>query len=387
MRFTVAAMVALIGCTNGSTTGTDPGDDLWVLSNTDGSVAARLEVVSRPRNHDRPTDLGFNPEVSGELWVVNKRDDTATIIDDAGTEAQVEEVIEDPFALHFMEEVTSIAFGAPGTFATCQDGTNTYNGTSQGNNFTGPTLWSSDRSIFGISNPEAVEALSDLFGFAVDLGSHIDMLHESPECMGIAWDRDNVYWVFDGFNQHIVRYDFAEDHGVGWDDHSDGVVSRHMSTEGIARVNGTVSHLVLDHDTGLLYVADTGNSRIMVLDTTTGREGQALRSPDCWQGQCVDHHEWRGSDWSELVDGTEIDMEWPAGIALVEGTLFVTDAKTNDILAFDLEGKLIERVSTGIEQEKSLAGIEAISLDELWIVDNRGDRVLRLRTETAATVK
>ena len=25
------------------------------------------------------------------------------------------------------------------------------------------------------------------------------MQHESPLCVGIAWDHDKVYWVFDGF--------------------------------------------------------------------------------------------------------------------------------------------------------------------------------------------
>ena len=318
------------------------------ITSTGGvDVADRVELLSPRPNHSQPTDLAFNPQVPGELWVVNKANDSATIINDAGTDFQAEEVITDPFALHFMEEVTSIAFGAPGTFATCQDGRNTYNGQGQPNDFTGPTLWSSDREIFGISNPEAVEALSELFNGPVDLGSHLDMLHESPQCMGIAWDHDNVYWVFDGFNGDIVRYDFAEDHGPGWDDHSDGVVSRYRNTDP-RREAGVSSHLVLDHDTGLLYVADTGNSRIMVLDTATGERGPSLGSVDCWQGECVDHHAWRGADWYELVDGGSVDLTLPSGIALVDDVLLVTDAATNEILAFDLEGTLLTRASTGI---------------------------------------
>jgi hypothetical protein len=40
------------------------------------------------------------------------------------------------------------------------------------------------------------------------------MLHESPQCMGITHDPErntpfgNVYWVFDGLNSTLIRYDF-----------------------------------------------------------------------------------------------------------------------------------------------------------------------------------
>ena len=79
----------------------------------------------------------------------------------------------------------------------------------------------------------------------VDLGSHYDMLHESPLCMGIAWEKDNVYWVFDGHNQSIARYDFQEDHGMGFDDHSDGIIGKYVTGE-IQREPDIPSHLHLE---------------------------------------------------------------------------------------------------------------------------------------------
>ena len=279
-----------------------------------------------------------------------------------------------------MELVTSISWGANGTFGTCQDGRNTYNEAAEGNDFTGPTLWTSDRTIFGETNPQAVEDLIEVFGRPVDLGSHIDMLHESPQCMGITWDRDNVYWVFDGFNGHIVRYDFAEDHGPGYDDHSDGIISRHIATD-VQRVEGVSSHLVLDHDTGLLYVADTGNGRVMVLDTDSGERGAELPAKDCWiTGQCADHHRWRGSEWTTFVNGSDVDLQEPSGIDLVDGTLLVGDAATNEILAFDLDGNLVGRAFTGILEMHALGHIEAVSLDEIWFTDTVNDRVYRLQS-------
>ena len=41
---------------------------------------------------------------------------------------------------------------------------------------------------------------------------------------GIAADSAKVYWVMDGHNGNICRYDFVEDHGPGYDDHSAGKI-------------------------------------------------------------------------------------------------------------------------------------------------------------------
>lgn len=359
------------GSETSSPTTSPQATGLPILGEGSHDVSEAIEVLSKnPDGLSRPQDLAFNPAVDGELWVVNRQDDSVTIYDDAGSPSQQSTHIVDPYALHFMEQVSSIAMGPPGLFATCQDSRNTYNGQGDPNDFMGPTLWSSDRSIFGYSNPEAIEELSEQFGFYVDLGSHLDMLHESPNCMGIAWDIDNVYWVFDGFHGSINRYDFQEDHGVGYDDHSDGIIARWVEGE-VSRKVGVVSHLVLDHDSGLLYVADTGNNRIAVLDTASGERGEDLPTKE----NGTDHHRWEGGELSTLVDGSELGMLAPAGIALVDGTLFVTDADTGRIHAFDLDGNELDWAETG---RSGLMGIEARGSSELWIVSNDDDDLLRL---------
>lgn len=318
-----------------------------------------------------PQDLGMNPD-RDELWVVNKADDSVSILTAPGTAGQSVENIVDTYALHFMEKVTSIAFGAPGTFATCQDGTNTYNRPGEGNGFTGPSLWTTDMEIFGKTNPAAVDALD-----GTDLGSHLDMLHESPECMGIAWDHDNVYWVFDGFNGDIVRYDFAADHGAGYDDHCDGDIQRWDAD--VERVPGVVSHLVMDHETGLLYVSDTGNDRVLVIDTNTGEAGDEL--PSIEEGSCQQvynkpgpaHYEQDDGDIQVLVEG----ISRPSGIALVDGTLVVASNGTGKIHAFNLKGKEIGEVDTGVGPS-ALAGIMMPSVEELWFIDSDSEELFRV---------
>jgi hypothetical protein len=319
-----------------------------------------------------PRDLAFNPDRPDELWVVNREDDSVSIFFDAGLDSQNVEHIVDPFAEHFMEEVSSIAFGKKDHFGTCQESRNTYNGQAMANNFMGPTLWSSDLSIFGESNEEAIDALTHQFGFYTDLGSHLDMLHESPLCMGIAWEKDNVYWVFDGWHSDIVRYDFADDHGPGWDDHSDGEIVRYANDE-IAMVRNVPSHMEMDRETGLLYIVDTGNIAIKVLDTTIGTRGDDL--PVVEPG--TTHYNMEDYDIKTIVDGNEYGMEYPSGLALVEDTLFISDYGTGKIFAFDLDGELIDEYQTALGAY-SLTGIFSRNLDELWFVGTAHNKLWKI---------
>ncbi|MEL6348914.1 MAG: hypothetical protein AAFV53_37770 [Myxococcota bacterium] len=326
---------------------------------------------------DVPRDLEFNPLVDGELWVVNRTDDSVSIFFDAGTEQQTSEHIVDSFALHFMEEVSSMAFGAvtwegsdSPTFGTCQESRNTYNDQAPPNDFMGPALWTADLDYFGLPNPEAIEFLG-----GADLGSHLDMLHESPLCMGMAWDEENVYWVFDGSAGNIVRYDFAEDHGLGYDDHSDGDIARYVEAE-VERVEDVPSHMVIDQSTKLLYIVDTGNNQITVLDTASGDFGEPLRSIEPGTA----HYTVEGIDYSTLIDGSEIEgMDVPSGIALVDDRLLITDNQSNTIFLFDLQGNLLEERTFSNLEPGAMMGIEARALDDIWFVDAVDNRLFNLR--------
>ena len=332
-----------------------------------------------------PRDLALNPDVEGELWVVNGPDDSMTIISNAGTSEQNSDHVIDPYAMHFMDKPSSIAFGAAlfeGStalnFGTCHESENTYNDQGDPNWFMGPSLWSSDRDIFGTSNPDAVAYLTDLFDWYTDLGSHLDMLHESPLCMGIAHDHDNVYWVFDGYNKSIYRYDFQEDHGVGWDDHDDGIMARYAEGE-VGYTPDVPSHLILDQESRLLYIADTANNRIAILDTETGSQGSNLYAME----PATTHYKMDDAELWTFIDGEDFGLQAPSGIDLVGDVLFVTDNTTSEIVAFDItaeddEDLEIDRLDTELESG-SLMGIFAASIDDLWLVDAVADRVYRIQ--------
>ena len=92
------------------------------------------------------------------------------------------------------------------------------------------------------------------------------MNHESPDGMGIAHDNGNAYWYFDGYYGELVYYDFQMDHDTGQDDHSDAIIYRYSDIQ-LTRDAGIPGHMILDKETGILYIADTGASRILWVNT------------------------------------------------------------------------------------------------------------------------
>ncbi|MEZ4236861.1 MAG: hypothetical protein R3F59_12045 [Myxococcota bacterium] len=363
-------MVGVVGCSGGADDVKQPTDTTTSPTFALAVLHGQVDVLGDAGDGlHGPTDLAFDPDDPGTLWVVSRDDDSVTRYAQAGEPDQQAEHIVDPYALHFMEQVSSIAFGAPGRFATCQDSRNTYDGSRSPNDFMGPTLWSSDPAVFGVSNPDAVAFLSAQYGFHVDLGSHLDMLHETPLCRGIAWEADNVYWVFDGADDALARVDFRQDHGPGYDDHSDGVVERWVEGE-VARQGSLASHLEYDPQTAELFVADTGNGRIAVLDTTTGARGADLPTKE----PGTEHYQWEGAVLTTLVDTAAIGLEAPVGLALIDDLVFVTDAG-GTVAAFDRTGAEVDRVDLG---RPGLSGIVARSAGELWLVDREAGELLRL---------
>ena len=338
-----------------------PGfDEVVIASSTDGL--------------DEPRDLEFHPGIgrSDELWVVNRADDSVVILHETGTLEQTSEERLDAYRNHFMEEVSAIAFGAyhdefDYQFGTAQESRNTYNGASNPNDFMGPALWPSSLDHFAVENQNGENGL---------LGSHIDMLHESPLGMGIAHDHDNVYWYNDGFYNELVRYDFQQDHDTGEHDHSDGIVHRYSEIE-LSRFAGIPGHMTLDKDTGILYISDTGANRVLWVNT----HDNTITSVDIYDDPT------RVESLAEYMRVT--DVEWgifdtgisrPSGIALYDGTLFVSQNGNGKITGFNLDpdGKGFSNSRTVNTNAGSIMGLEVGPEGKLWYVDSLNNIVVRL---------
>lgn len=330
----------------------------------------RPTVVAEHSYLRTPRDLAFNPRVEGQLWIVNGDDNSVAIIHDAHTEQPSIEYRRDGHAAHFMHRPSAIAFGSAnstigvsGTFATAQESRDDAI-PFLARNFMGPTLFSSDLAVFA-HHPGPGRS-----------GSHLDMLHESPLAMGIAWERDHVYWVFGGYLGNIVRYDFVEDHGVGQHDHSNGII-RHYGQDVVKRVPGVPSHLALHRPTATLFIADTGNRRILALDITSGQLGDM--GPGWEEG--VDTRQVDGALYTEFVPAGTLEL--PSGLELYGDLLYVSDHASGLIHVFDLAGNPVTIFDTGLGQG-ALMGMTFGPEQMLYFVDAAANRILRL--DTAARV-
>lgn len=344
-----------------------------LLGTGDGSVeSVNFVNIYTPPSPLESTDLAFHPE-RNELWVLHREFEvqgqcteanprsarcnslwgSTTIIKSPGLPFQSEETRVDANAWHFMRRPPALAMGAHDTFATCGEAA-TGNFEDNDVNFIGPTLWSSDLDVY--ARPSGGN------------GSHLDMLHATPWCMGIAHERDNVYWVFNGDAGSIDRYDFHEDHGPGNDYHADGEIFRYVPGE-VERVPGVPSHMVFNPDDAHLYVVDTGHARIIKLDTTQGMLGAPF-SPV--YEPLASYGFMNGASMVEVV--TSDMLVQPSGLALHDGTLYVSDHATGKLHAFDLDGNLLRSLQTPFG-EGSLAGIEVGPNNNLWFTDMKSGSV------------
>jgi hypothetical protein len=329
----------------------------------DGTLASvQLEEVYTPtlRVKLSATDLAWNAAVPGELWVTLRQfpsgkpctqaDSTgcaalqgvAAVISAADGPAASAEIKEDGISWHFMRRTTSIAWGDGELFGTCGESF-TDNYENEPEPYAGPVLWSSNPAVFGVE-PTAGQN-----------GTHLDMLHETPFCMGIAHEQDNAYWVFNGDVGALDRYDFHTPHQIGGEDHADGEVYRYASGE-LLRTAEVPSHLAYDAQKKLVYVADTGHGRLLSVDPSTATPGDEIETYEVLVGS----GERVGATVLELVPpGT---LQAPSGLILVNDLLYVTDNATSRIHVFDTTGKALTSLDTGLPAG-SLSGI-AIGPDE-----------------------
>lgn len=335
--------------------------DLYV-----GGVPDIQEFGSSSDGLDKPTDLDFHPVLTRkELWVINKKTEanggSTTTYYDAGESGQTDETREDGNNWHFMSLPTGIAFGenenfanSPGVYDANHDG---------GSPFTGPALWSSDPAIY--AQPSGGN------------GSHLDMLHESPYSQGIAHERGNAYWVFDGNRNDIVMYDFKEDHGPGNTYHSDAVIHRY-SEQTVAKdpADKISSHLVLDKATNWLYVVDHGNQRVIRIDITSGTVGPNATPV---AGEPV-------AELKQVIGYTQEDVVTtgllkPCGIDIVEDRMIVSDYETSDIIIYDISSMpAVEmgRINTGA---LGIMGVKIGPEGRIWYVDYDGNKLYRVDSQ------
>ncbi len=318
-----------------------------------------------------PQDLDFEPSTN-TWWVLNYEGNTGSvsIFFDANKPTQTSEFRRDSHAGHFMIRASAIAIGDNGNFATVHEVQNT---NSQSPTFMGPALWSTDTSIFARLEQSNWDP-------STLLGSHLDMLHQSPFAMGIAHDNANAYWVFDGYSGNICKYDFKAPHIVGGDDHADGEIYRYSDVS-VKRKDGVPSHMALDKQNNWLYIVDGGNNRIIRMKTTTGNDVGAL-SPDPGATEpLAKYRNMTGATVEELVTS---GLTSPCGIDYKDNRIVVTDNATGEIIIYDVSST----PATEVGRIQSDAGIMGVRIDwdnGIWFVNRNKRQLVKIENANVPT--
>ena len=320
-----------------------------------------------------PRDLDFNtdPNKPNELWVINENSaifdpnfggSTVTYYN-AGTDSQWAEYRKDSYSAHFMHTASAIAFSDNGGFANTLD-VQDANGNPNGY-FSGCTLWEADTSIYARVNQNGPE-----------LGSHWDMLHQSPFSIGIAAETENIYWLFDGYHNTIAKYNFQEphpDHEHGGEDHSDGLIYRYDEVV-VDRVNGLSSHMVIDQTNGQLYICDTGNQRILRMDINAGVIDYNLTP----YGENIEgYYSMTGAQYETVIDSGLVS---PTGIDIYENYLLVSDYSSGEIIIYNFEQtdniQEIKRLQTGLVDD--VMSIKSGPDGSIWYVCTNSGKLYQM---------
>lgn len=343
--------------------GPDSTASLGMLGTLRPADITLTKILSNTSGHtyfNNPTGIAFHPTTHA-LWVVNRGDDSSVIINNPGQPGQSASKYRDD-SDHFMNNPMQLAFSPKyDEVATIQESVNDYNGhAAMGNMFTGPTLFEADRAHYNGASQ-----------------SHIDMLHHSPNGVGIAAGEkeprsnglDREYYVFNGDAGSIDRYFFNKPHVAGGDDHADGVTIRYAPGT-LKRVPGVPGHLAYDPTDHLLYAADTGHGRIICLDPdhSTSQAHQITGYEDETALYQVDN---------AVVTVLTTGLSKPCGLMLYNDRLFVSEYGTGHIKVFTKQGERVADVDTGLGA-KALTGLAAGPDGHLYFLNTKTNEVIRL---------
>lgn len=305
-----------------------------------------------------PKDLDFNSSQlhPNDLWIVlaEPNGNAMLIIHDADKPSQVIRRKKDYRASHFMWRSQALAFGTNATFATAQNGEP--GGTDRDYQFMGPTLWSSDTAIFASKNQKEDGMLA----------SHLDMLHQNAYCLGIAHERDNVYWISDALHGTIGRYDFHDPHEVGGSDHRDGEIRNYTSATVSSTEHGRAAHMDFDANKRWLYFIDPGTNAVMRLDTRTGTDTRALQTTQLSYEYLASFREFTGSTVELAVQLTA--EERPVGLDIA-GDIMIVGNTNGTIVMYQLGEGEPTLVRTLIVDNYVVGGVTVGPDGRIWFVD------------------
>lgn len=335
------------------------------LDNYINNTPALTTIGTSTDQLNQPRDLDFKPGTN-ELWVCNygnTNGGTVIIFYNAGLQDQSSEFRYDDHSDHFFYYPSAIALSDIGQFGAVSE---IQNSNANSPTFMGPSLWLTDTSIFA-------KVWQNNWASGYPLGSHIDMLHQSPFAMGIAHDSAEAYWVMDGYNGNICKYDFVADHGPGYDNHSAGKIWRYQDVT-VTRVPQVPSHMIVDKINKWLYFIDGGTKKVKRMNINTGIISGNLTPPSTGSESLGLYKKVLGAT-VETIDslGTQ-----PCGMDYYNDRLIVSDYTTGDIYLYNTSGASVTIMDTIVTGHPGMMGIKVGPDGHIWCVNKTENKIYRL---------
>jgi sugar lactone lactonase YvrE len=336
--------------------------------NNDTCVTTTTAIFRRPRR------AAIGPD--GLLYITDQQNhvirslnpDTGQVCIVAGTGAEGYKDSADSAAAPVFSYPNGVVVAADGTIYVSENGNNVIRRILRPNGTVTVDTFAGDFRL--IDNPEKQAKFNStkegLDGFRD--GPLIGSAFRLPDDMVIA--PDGSIYVADAGNHAIRRiHDNVVERVAG-----NGVPGFADGTGDSVRFN-TPTAIALSLDGQSLYVADTNNNRVRVIDLATGRVSTLA-----------------GNGEAGLVDGPAGNAQFnqPIGLAVdVDGTLYVSEVSNHDIRRVDQQGNVTSLAGRGNPKYKDGAGAASsfdsprgLAIDRqrgiLYVVDTENQRIRQI---------
>ena len=159
---------------------------------------------------------------------------------------------------------------------------------------------------------------------------------------------------------------------AGWPERFCCGLTLRYAAGALSAADGVPGHLALDSGSGELFIADTGNGRIVKLDTNT-----PLDSASSVAGYHTETPLYGVPSSLTAVTGASAGLSKPSGLVLHNGHLVVSDFATGHIKVFQKNGTLVGDLDTGLGAG-AITGLAVGPNGKLFVADQKNDRVLEL---------
>tara|TARA_A100001035_G_C27590468_1_gene411669 strand:+ start:10 stop:588 length:579 start_codon:yes stop_codon:yes gene_type:complete len=132
--------------------------------------------------------------------------------------------------------------------------------------------------------------------------------------------------------------------------------------------------MVLDNETGYLYICDTGNQRIIKMNTNTGSINYSLTP----YGENIEgYYSMIGVQYETIIDSGLI---LPTGIDIYENYLIVSDYSNGDVIFYDLDNlginQELKRLHT--DKENDVMSIKVGPDGTIWYVGTNTNELIQI---------